>query len=342
MYYTTTRNMAKRLHSDFNTTGSPFTDQNRGPMPGRLVNTAFSGLPCRTRRTASLRAFTLIELLVVIAIIAILAAMLLPALAMAKKKAQSATCLSNQKQLTLAWRMYADDNQDRIINTATAWDTLKANIPWRFASFFPPLSFPAGTSQETKNMQNLQQGYKLGGLYQYAPNVNVLHCPGDLRVNYPAVAGATSGGTPNYVYGSYSGAGGLNGNEAAADYGANKITKQSAILHPTERYVWIEENDPREENESWWQLYLFGTAPTFTGTKLSDSPAAWHGNNSTFGWADGHAESHHWLDSYNVAFAKSNRPDKLPPNSTPPQPDLNTAPNDVLFLATGFADTTNP
>lgn len=286
-----------------------------------------------SRRRNRFHAFTLIELLVVIAIIAILAAMLLPALAKAKLKAQAAACLSNDRQLALAWTMYADDNQGRIVNFDTAANAT-GDLPWRFAT--PnPLPNTIGMSPQDKDVALLQAGYKQGGLYQYAPNVSVMHCPADARFNLPFVSNP-SGPPGSFAYGSYSGAGGLNGVVYSPDA---PLTKQSSILTPSQKFLWAEENDPRGENQSSWVMNL-GTAPGFTDSSFVDSVASWHGGTSTFSWADGHAEYHKWLDGATVVYALSNDPKKLPPSGTPP--GFSQCPSDLYFLSTGYATQRNP
>lgn len=283
--------------------------------------------------THEYHAFTLIELLVVIAIIAIIAAILLPVLSQAKLKAMEATCMNSQKQLATAWFMYADDNKGLLVNLNTVIGATITNgigTPWRWATPNPIPSMPPGTSLQQKDILLLQAEYQQGAIYQYAPNFNVLHCPADRRVLSPVLPANNSSPPGNFAYGSYSGVATLNGQYA-------QITQQSAIRHPSSLFLWIEENDPRGENENSWVLN-YGSWPNSTsGITFVDSVASWHGDNTAFSWADGHATTHRWLDGPTIAYALS-----MDPNKWNSPPNVAQCPTDLPWLASGYATTLNP
>ncbi len=274
--------------------------------------------------------FTLIELLVVIAIIAILAAMLLPALSKAKTKAMLTNCIGLQKQLTLGWGMYADDNGERMVYSSPLGGA-PGLVPWRWD--IPPIA-PApvpGVSPEKWQELVTQAGYKQGALYQYAPNLKIVHCPADTRNKLKV---------PQFAFASYALTGSLNGENVSSVWVTGgtvvQFLKRTEVMRPSERYCWVEENDPRGENAGSWIFYQ-GPPPTFTGSKIVDSPAAFHGSSSTFGWVDGHVSSRKWLDAAVVAVALS-----MDPNKYATAPTIAQSPRDVFFLANGYASKANP
>ncbi len=119
-------------------------------------------LPLLSKRRGESTAFTLIELLVVIAIIAILAALLLPALTRSKQKAQRAACLSNLKQIGIAFTLYLDNNHDQFMDRRDLKNSLPGGYhPW---TTWPP--------------SDPRAGWAAIALQSELPNFAVWACPG--------------------------------------------------------------------------------------------------------------------------------------------------------------------
>jgi prepilin-type N-terminal cleavage/methylation domain-containing protein len=226
------------------------------------------------RRKLSLSGFTLIELLVVIAIIAILAAMLLPALSRAKQKGNQTKCLSNTKQLGIAWRLYADDNRDWFVPNAPINANLKAWCPGKIS-----------WGNEPQNIDITI--FKLCLLSPYMANqFSAYHCPSD---TIPSANGQrVRTYSMNSQVGPYNAAYQFGGQNNYS--GLHTYTKMTDVNSPSPANLFVFADEAMASLDD-----AFMQAPAAGSGVIPNEPANYHLQGCCFAFVDGHSEPHKWI-----------------------------------------------
>jgi prepilin-type N-terminal cleavage/methylation domain-containing protein/prepilin-type processing-associated H-X9-DG protein len=237
------------------------------------------------------KAFTLIELLVVIAIIAILAGILVPAISRAKTKALQAPCTGNLKQLQLSWQLYAFENDDKLPRNSllpTSWDDPRQ--PTWINGFMMYETFISGRPLSEATNVALMMSNAPGRMGTYLKAAKLLRCPADR--SYVIISGRKHDRIRSYAMNSYIGS--QNYPEEVPRNAVLWTMNDLNWLSPSLTYVFIDEHEDSVVDAA---FHHGGPHPPGQQIGWNELPASRHGRSGTLSFADGHVESHKWLDS---------------------------------------------
>ena len=261
------------------------------------------------------RAFTLVELLVVLCVVCLLAATLVPTLAGSRIGSQTFRCQNNNRQLSVAWKMYADDNNDRVVYSSG--DSI-SNVSYAWTRTIMDFD-PSNTGNWDTNVDIVK-----GPLWPYtSKDASIYRCPSD-HSYVVTTAGVAKARVRSFSMNLYAGGfapttgsgpgtdGGL-----APSYRIFSKTTDLTAPGPAKTFVFI---DMRPEVINWGNFFtdmtgFFPNNPAqyrFTG----DYPSIFHNLGASVSFADGRAEIHRWQDARSAPPLTGQPPGQTPsPNN---------------------------